>query len=676
VVKKAVCVVVFLVGIALIQGVQQGPAQPQRADEDFTISIKSRTVLPPPGIGPDLLAGVFPVATGDSKFLTILQLQQIPTAKQRQTLKKLKVDLLDYLPNFAWIAALPTSPSIFDDLEALPFHRATLSLLPEDKIEPNLFAGQVGSWAINIDGTLKLRIFFVRSSTLDDRRRLIADYGGNIVFELDLTNMMRVDLAPNNVLDLAQESLVQWIEPLSPPPKVDLDGVRAAMRVNAVQAAPYELSGTGVTVGQWDGDWVDTSHPDLAGRIQIGDPECDLCQTDDHATHVAGIVAGSGKEGTEAGGTPLQWRGVAPGAHIVSFEWWNNLEEGLIEYTRAIQEDGIDLSTNSWSYNTLGGYESGNAFYDLIVRGGAGKPIPIVASAGNDGDFGWHTVAEPNIAKNTIVVGATDASDNSWCFFSSRGPTDDGRIKPDLVAPGCDSGPDKGVTSTMPDIFTDFSSSRDCDGSGDDFCFPYDSINGTSMSAPAVAGAVALLLEQYRSVKEFDPLPSTLKAILMHTAQDLGPAGPDFRFGYGLVDVKAAVDLLRDHPDDVTEAKILKQGQVDAYATEVSDQTTSIKVTLVWDDVPATLNAARTLVNDLDLVLIAPDGTEYQPWALDPQAPSAPAGHGADRINNVEQVVVERPQPGEWSWKVTAFRTPLARGESTSQPYSVVMSTN
>ena len=456
---------------------------------------------------------------------------------------------------------------------------------------------------------------------------------------------------------------------MPPPPTTDNDGIRAAIGVNSVQTAPYKLNGEGVVIGEWDGGWADPTHPDLAGRVAIGDPDCEewACRIADHPTHVAGTVLGDGTMSAEAGGEPRQWRGMAPKAQLISFEWWDDLEEAVAEYTKAVQTHRIRLSTNSWGYGHGGHYEVGSLLYDLIIRGALGKPISILGSAGNLGEEGWGWTRVPNSAKNTIVVGATDSETGVLCEFSSRGPAADGRIKPDIVAPGCDSRPGHGVRSTIPDLFVD-DRFRDCDGSGDDFCFPYDNMEGTSMSTPAAAGALALILQQYRLIKGEEPLPSTLKAILLHTAQDLGPQGPDYRYGYGQIDVQAAVDLIRAYPGNIIESEIEAQDEVDTYLITVPPDTAVLKATLVWDDVPATLNAAKALVNDLDLELIGPGGTVYYPWVLDPGNPGASASVGKDHVNNVEQVLVEAPEPGEWLLKVSAPRLPFL-----SQRYSLVL---
>lgn len=300
-------------------------------------------------------------------------------------------------------------------------------------------------------------------------------------------------------------------------------------------------------------------------------------------------------------------------------------------------------------------------------------PQGSVVAAG-DGDIGnvlhpftgWSTVRIPNSAKNTIEVANVASDTNLPSFSSGRGPTDDGRLKPDLAGPGSQSSGDLGVTSAFPGNL-------------------YEVNTGTSMATPAVAGVAALLTEWVRSsCAAVNPRPATLRALMLHGAEDLTQvrslpipyAGPDFVTGFGLAKAKGAVDLVGRH----VEGTLTTLGFVDIPVTVTTAQ--PLKVTLVWDDPPWTANAAPSaltgiLQNDLDLELIAPDGTRYTPWILDPAHPSRPAVTGKtpagapvpdadrDRRNPVEQVLVKTAMPGTWTIRVSAAMLNLAPQEFT-----------
>jgi len=246
-------------------------------------------------------------------------------------------------------------------------------------------------------------------------------------------------------------------------------------------------------------------------------------------------------------------------------------------------------------------------------------------------------------------------------WFSSWGPTNDGRLKPDVVAPGCedtlnrnDNDPTRTIWSTIP---TD----------------DYGGMCGTSMATPAVSGSVALLIQDYKNThNNNNPLPSTIKAILTHTAKDLGNIGPDYSYGYGRIDVLKAVDLIESDTETnkvIKEDVISSQGETDDFDITVSEGQSELRVTLAWDDYPATANADPALVNNLDLVLIAPDETEYYPWVLDPNSPSSSATTGIDNLNPIEQVYVQNPQAGIWIVRVKGTTVP-----NPPQNYSLVSS--
>lgn len=297
-----------------------------------------------------------------------------------------------------------------------------------------------------------------------------------------------------------------------------------------------------------------------------------------------------------------------------------------------------------------------------ITSVGAFAAGSVVAAA--DADVGrnlrrfnlWRNVRVPNSAKDTVEVANVTSDAALLEVSSSRGPTDDGRVKPDLSAPGCQNGGDGGIKSTWPGNL-------------------YAVICGTSMATPASAATSALVEEWYRTscITAGSATPATLKALLLHTAADLtnipavGTAytGPDFAFGYGRARVKDAVELLPHHRQGSAAAL----GDTDVTVTVGA--VGGLKVTLVWDDPPFTANAAPSvatgiLQNDLDLLLIAPDGTKYTPWEVNGANPFATATRtitpsaspipatARDRRNTVEQVVVDNAPSGMWTIRVTA----------------------
>jgi hypothetical protein len=506
-----------------------------------------------------------------------------------------------------------------------------------------------------------------------------------------------VALVPRSrVAELAAADEVAWIEPALPPLEtVSLpgrspapppnDSARARVQADLLQAAPYNLDGSGVSVLVYDGGTGRVTHLDFGGRLFVRDAS----GQNGHATHVAATIGGNG---AASGG---QFRGMAPAVTIQSYGFfWNG--QGIPFFTNPIDfeadyNDGINahgavianhsvgttVDVNGLACAIQGDYGVLGSLIDGVVTGSLGAPIRIVWAGGNarqqsdcdiEGFGDFYTIEPPVTAKNHIAVGAINSDVDTMTNFSGWGPTDDGRLKPDVVAPGDQAGGDAGVTSA---------------GGASDTT--YITLSGTSSSAPAVCGVAALMIQDWRArFGAPDPLNSTLKALLAQTAVDLGNPGPDYQFGYGSVRGKDAVDFMRLHRFaeeslDETGSSLrwtisvgspisphVRRSQLGAFQLSRDE----LRLTLAWDDAPAQPSVFRSLVNDLDLVVLDPRGVQHHVWTLDPLAPSAPAARtAADRVNNMEQVLVEEPMPGIWSVEVQAHDLP-----SGPQSFSLVSS--
>lgn len=601
------------------------------------VLLKSRRFVPKAGLG-DLLPAR--KAAGSEPIHVILQLDAIPTAEQRETLARARVRLLSYIPHRAWLASLPLSEA--ERVAAMPEVRALAKIEPQDKVDPSLREGGVNACSKTDAGRARLIATFFEDADLQAGTEFIVQLGGHILASSSVDHRIVLLLPEDRLYDLASHDIVKWIDQHYE--SVDLnDGVRAATNVDTVQASPYDLSGFGVVVGQWESRHPDANHVDLIGRVANID---DGAQIGDHATLVAGTLLG---DGSLLPGR--RYRGMAPGATLVSFRAWDNVAELGEQYEQAVDVYGIDIANNSWGKVEWHVYKDYCASLDGIVRGGRGRPISVVCAAGNEGD--WATITSTAVAKNVVTVGATNSDDGSIWSWSNKGPTADGRIKPDVMSPGCEARKGWSVWSTLP-------SNR------------YGSGCGTSLAAPSVSGTLALLLEDWRGTHAADPLPSTLKGILIHTAMDLENPGPDYSSGHGAIDAREAVDLIRaDTLDEVVvEDRIVRPEQEGVYMLEVLPDQAELKVTLVWDDFPADPLAAHALVNDLDLVVTDPRGQRHFPWTLDPSEPQQPARRDReDHTNNLEQVHVEDPLEG--SWRVTVRATAAPECEQT---YSLIAS--
>ena len=436
--------------------------------------------------------------------------------------------------------------------------------------------------------------------------------------------------------------------------------------------------GSGIQIFQWDGGTVMGTHQELSGKITTGDSGA----VSFHATHVAGTMIAEGIVGNA--------KGMAPGAKIKSYEWNNDAGE-----MAEAAAQGALLSNHSygllrgWSYNgeqwqwfgdttisreedyLFGFYDEQARDWDQIAY--SAPMYLIVKSAGNDGHEGpaggiypkdgpFDCISNGAVAKNVLTVGAVDdmpqgfsqASGVIAAAFSSWGPVDDGRIKPDIVTNGV------GLYSTD-------------DGSNS----AYITLSGTSMSAASATGSLALLQGLFHDLKGYYMRSATLKGLVIQTADEAGNTpGPDYRFGWGLMNTySAAAKIIEDTLSEVIIEKSINNGETYRKSV-IANGKEPLKVTLVWTDLPGTPAQPALdprdlmLVNNLDLKLTRNGNTSY-PWKLDPEFPLMGATcTGQNDADNVEQVYIEFPDSGEYIITVD-HRGTLANG---SQQFSLLVS--
>jgi hypothetical protein len=514
----------------------------------------------------------------------------------------------------------------------------------------------------------------------------------------------------------------------------------------AIRSRPPFMMRTGVAtlLGVWDGGHVLTNHVafldgDGASRVQLKDVAAEE-NFNDHATHVGGTMVAAGPNPRAQGMAPdaLLWSydwdedtaewltaamatasptatnivvsnhsyGPSPGwgsseneegEPIILWTGFATQGESFLFGKYTEESHAFDESIYAAPYTlpffaagnerTLSpatfGMEIGDTFfitdldnYDPELEEppallpqtyqGPGHPDTL---PDNDFKGGMNTISGVAVAKNVIAVGAvmpayeltTRNPARAWMSdFSGWGPTDDGRIKPDLVSDG--------VQLLSVDV-------DDPEG--------YRFMTGTSMASPAAAGTAALLQDLYRSWFDEYLSAALLKALLIHTATDLGRPGPDYEYGWGLLDGQAAAEAIHGHfltPDRYALTEdVLANRETNDYVV-VWDGVSPLSATLAWTDpAPATnlieelegtLNATnRMLIHDLDLRIIGPDDTVYEPWILDPAQPANDASTGDNVLDNVEGIDALPTLSGEYRIRVTH------KGELTSatQPYGLVV---
>lgn len=439
--------------------------------------------------------------------------------------------------------------------------------------------------------------------------------------------------------------------------------------LTGLSTAPGEL-------GQWDAGGVLTTHQEFQDRVTQMDSPGGFT---DHATHVAGTMVASGVE-------PLA-RGMSYGAPLHSYDFSFDTSEmadaaaqGMLisnhSYGSAAGWHGTrwygDLDVSIAEDYAFGFYNSDAQQYDQIAF--AAPYYLIVMAAGNDrtdaappglthlhwsgstwisstdvhppdAQFGgYDTIPFGANAKNILTVGAIEdipegyalARDVVQTDFSSWGPTDDGRIKPDIVANG----------SAL------YSASKFTVDS-------YTTLSGTSMATPNASASINLIAHEYERLRGAIPLSSMMKAIVINAADEAGiHAGPDCQNGWGLLNVRRAIELLHLGEDDEggTANATLDNGTTQHYG--FSSDGGDARITVVWTDPagtppPPSLDpSTRMLVNDLDIRLVDEFGsTAGRPWTLDPYDPST-ALPGDNNKDNVEQIDVYAPRAGYYRLSV------------------------
>ncbi|MCF7972210.1 MAG: S8 family serine peptidase [Phycisphaerae bacterium] len=472
------------------------------------------------------------------------------------------------------------------------------------------------------------------------------------------------------------------------------------------ESLDFDLDGTGVTIGIWDQNMPLAAHQEFESSV----PRITLWESVDisaHATNVAGTIG--------AIGLNLEAMGMAPNAQIEAYSWDNDLSEMAAvaasypnePYTIYISNHSYGVSTG-WSYTNLSGkygwywmaewnnaasiepafgqyslrtaeidelawnapyflafFAAGNdrsdnplqgarVYYSSVVQGRQewrNKKFDSTCPLG-DGDVknGYDTLHSSAVAKNVVTVGAIteaagpgirarDLEDTSVTAYSAFGPTDDGRVKPDLVAQG------NGLYTTAAKTVTS-----------------YARVSGTSFSCPSASGSALLLVQYYeRLFKRQAMRASTLKGLLLHTADDLHLPGPDYQTGWGLINVYEAAQLMRAQ-SLATDGLYMIEARLDntggeshTYSVTLTEPD-DVTFTLCWTDPrgPATDRydyRRPTLVHDLDLRVVK-DQTTFMPFMLNPSTPEKGAITGDNVIDNVEQIILHLPEPGAYTIQV------------------------
>ncbi|MGA2866861.1 MAG: S8 family serine peptidase [Verrucomicrobiota bacterium] len=676
-----------------------------------TIRLRNESIATLPGTNAAPMAQA-QLAQPPASGLFLVQFEGQVEPAWRAELRSRGVELLKYVPDDAFIARFNgASP---DKLRALSFVRWVGPYRPDYKVHPRLAAAArqalQGNQAVAVNvllapGTAPAEITQVRSllwSVVQESR-------------LRQGTILRGQLPPGALEALAQSPAVLWVERAPRRKLVDelaskLVGGDDGQTGTPTLSQQLGFGGSGVTVcvadtGLDTGN-TNTMHPDVRGRVSgllAYPPLTDGADGCGHGTHVAGIVAGNAATGETDPDTGAWYGlGVAASASLFIERIFDDDANEVspppsdADLTTAAVRNGAQIGSNSWGNDVQGEYDTDAAQFDELVRDAdpatpGDQPYVLSFAAGNAGP-GSQSLDSPATGKNVIATGGCENfpgtlamtfglyadGPDTMADFSSRGPCEDGRIKPDLVAPGTwiaslasSAAPNEAAIAWWPI----------------DNYYVY--MGGTSMSGPFAAGAAAVFVQYYKALHANAlPSPALVKAALINSAQALDEANggpgpiPNHDEGWGRITLTNIIFTnINSAPrcfEYIDQTVLLTNGQVYLHHTLVQGSDQPLKLTLAYTDVPGFPGAIPALVNDLDLEVVAPDGTLYRgnQFSAGESVPNPPS---PDNLNNVEAVHLAQPLPGDYLVRVRARKVVEdARLDTASidQDFALVISGN
>jgi len=647
----------------------------------------------------------------------LIQTQSPLSRDERNQLAEMDVEILEYVPENSYICRY--KPDDLDAIRSLAFVSWANTYMDGFKIPPNLRRSPTGGASVanllslseDVEVSMSQQpkqviVVLHQGVSPEEVREPIAGAARMDPDDLKFSgNSVRLTVQPQDLDNLARIDSVRHIEEYAPP-KLLNNVALGILQANNTHDMVH-LEGTGQIIAVCDTGFDKGSLSDVhpafkdrviklysLGRNKANDPH-------GHGTHVAGSAVGDGQSNTMGG----LIRGTAPKAKLVFqsvYDSWGGLGGIPNDLTDLFgvpyREDDARIHTNSWGVGDedhpelFGRYIDYCQQLDSIVWDH--RDYIICFAAGNEGldkdgngavDNG--SITPPGTAKNCITVGASESNRPSYsktygfgwpgafpanplasdrwadniegmAAFSSRGPTKNGRIKPDVVAPGTS------ILSTH---------SRDAGGVGDFWGNSLDTLfsfkGGTSMATPLVAGCAAIVREYlgvHQSIQ--NPSASLVKALLINGATDMhgqyvpseAATLPNLSEGFGRVNLAATVGPFEENERIIfkDEATELDVGEEEKTTVEITNPGGLLKATLVWTDPPG-----EALQNDLDLIVKTTNGIERHG-----NMPASSSGF--DRINNVEQVFWSDVPVGEIDVIVRAHRITLH-----PQSYSLVIRT-
>ncbi|MBL7923756.1 MAG: S8 family serine peptidase [Bacteroidia bacterium] len=603
------------------------------AQQDNRLYLQSGTVQTEANLE-SFISSAVPADVFSGYYYRFLQFNSLPTNDQKAAMAKSGLVLMDYLPKNTFMTAIPVR---YDRAQLAGFGvRSVIRQEQVHKISRNIIGG-FQDWAIREKGTVDLNVQYQGNITLPAALAAAARQG-QILSHQAQNRIITLRVSDFSLMTLAAEPWVFFINTIAAPSEKDDTKGRSLHRTNVISSdfvTGRHYDGSGVTVAIADDGFVGP-HIDFTGRITN-------FATGTGSTHgdmTSGICVG-------AGNLNPTMRGMASGSYLYTFNI--GAYPQVVDAVANFSNYGIVIASTSYSQG-CNEYTSDTQFGDQLLY--ENPQLQFVFSAGNNGsgNCGYGAGASwGNITggykqgKNVVACGNLDALE-VLDPSSSRGPSSDGRIKPDI----CSNGRDQ--------MSTDENNTYQVGG-------------GTSAASPGVAGIFAQLYQAYKELTGAPNPPAALiKASLLNTAEDIGNPGPDFIYGWGRVNALRALRTLEDNRY-LTDS--LTQGVTNTHSITVPAGTSQVRVMVYWSDPGGTPAAAPALVNNINMSVADPSSTSWNPWILDPTpnvtSLSTPAVRGVDSLNNMEQVTLDNPAAGTYTVSINGYAIP-----SSGQRYYLV----
>lgn len=572
----------------------------------------------------------------DGYYYRYVNFQTIPSQDKKDNLSASGLKFIEYIPDNTYLVGFPND---YNRTQLQQYGaRGVAKEAVQNKLDQRILEGTLPDWSMDGD---RLKVILLPHDLTREETFLSRLSANGIEVNQDDNHFPFVyaEIDINSTIQVASLPFLKYLDIGPDPGEPEDTGGKTLQRANLLnRIGGPSYDGAGINIMVHD-DGAIGPHIDFEGRVS------------DYTGGALGGTHGDGVAGvwSSAGNLNPVNGGGAPGAQIYVLNYQAEFTDNTIQLH---EDENVVITNSSYSNGCNAGYTATTQRVDQQM---IDHPNLIhVFSAGNSNNnncgYGagtqWGNITGGHKQGKNVIAVANLFADGGLVGSSSRGPAHDGRIKPDMAAHGANqisNNPNNG----------------------------YQTFGGTSAAAPTLAASYTQLYQAYKELNGgAEPNAGFLKAVCMNTAFDMGNRGPDFKFGWGRIDAYQGLKVLEN--ESYLQATIAN-GEANLHFLDIPADVDEVRVMVYWTDPAAAINADKALVNDLDVFMIDENQDRYRPWILNPTPDPAlldlPATRGIDTLNNMEQVLIENPEPGNYRIRVEGTNIPVG-----PQDYYVVWS--